>query len=158
MQDIVRTLRVSLLLVVTVVGSRVVGGETWPRFRGDNGSGVSTSRGLPTDFGPDKHVLWKIDASHGSSSPIISQGLLYFSSYDGDQRTLHCLDATTGKERWARSVKKLRQEPATPPNGPATPTPAIEGDSVFMKSGVSSSRHFGACTASRVLWSRSTTS
>jgi outer membrane protein assembly factor BamB len=121
-----------MLLVVTAVASRAVAGEDWPRFRGVNGSGVSTSRGLPADFGPDKHVLWKIDASHGSSSPIVSKGLLFFSSYNGDQRTLHCLDTATGKERWARSVKKLRQEPATPPNGPATPTPAIDGDSVFV--------------------------
>ena len=132
MIDLGTTLRVGMLLVVTAVASRVVGGEEWPRFRGVNGSGVSTSRGLPADFGPDKHLLWKVDASHGSSSPIISRGLLYFSSYDGDQRTLHCLDAATGKERWARSVKKLRQENATPPNGPATPTPAIDGESVFV--------------------------
>src|SRR5580704_16342613 len=132
MIDLGTTLRVGMLLVVTAVASRVVGGEEWPRFRGVNGSGVSTSRGLPADFGPDKHLLWKVDASHGSSSPIISRGLLYFTSYDDDQRTLHCLDAATGKERWARSVKKLRQENATPPNGPATPTPVTDGMAVFV--------------------------
>src|SRR5579859_3315799 len=126
MIDLSNSVRVGILLVITAVGNRVVGGEDWPRFRGINGTGVSTSRGLPTEFGPGKHVLWKVDASHGSSSPIISKGLLFFSSYDGEQRTLHCLDATTGKERWARSVKKVRQENATPPNGPATPTPATD--------------------------------
>src|SRR5579862_3888192 len=127
MTSISKTACVGLLLAAVSFASRVSLGEDWPRFRGDNGSGVSASRGLPADFGPNKHVLWKVDASHGSSSPIVSKGLLYFSSYDGEQRTLHCLDAATGKERWARSVKKLRQENATPPNGPATPTPAIDG-------------------------------
>ncbi|HEV3300305.1 MAG TPA: PQQ-binding-like beta-propeller repeat protein [Planctomycetaceae bacterium] len=132
MIDFSQWVRVGTLLVVAAIGNRAAADEDWPRFRGINGTGVSSSRGLPTDFGPGKHVLWKVDASHGSSSPIISKGLLFFSSYDGAQRTLHCLDAATGKERWARSVKKVREENATPPNGPATPTPATDGESVFV--------------------------
>jgi len=132
MIDFSQSVRVGMLLSVAIVGNRAAAGEDWPRFRGINGTGVSTSRGLPAEFGPGKHVLWKVDASHGSSSPIISKGLLFFSSYDGEQRTLHCLDAATGKEHWARSVKKVRQENATPPNGPATPTPATDGESVFV--------------------------
>ncbi len=124
--------RVGVCLAAAALGCRALGGDDWPRFRGDNGSGVSNSHGVPTEFGPEKHLLWKVDASHGSSSPIIAQGLVFFSSYEGDQRTLHCLDAATGKERWTRSVKKVRQENATPPNGPATPTPVFEGDSVFV--------------------------
>ncbi|HET6327341.1 MAG TPA: PQQ-binding-like beta-propeller repeat protein [Planctomycetaceae bacterium] len=121
-----------VLATVAAIGSRVDGGEDWPRFRGVNGTGVSTSHGLPAEFGPKKNLLWKIDASHGSSSPIISNGQLFFTSFTGDQRTLHCIDAATGKERWARSVKKLRQENASPPNGPATPTPATDGKSIFV--------------------------
>ncbi len=132
MRTLPKSFWLGVLATVAAIGSRAYGGEDWPRFRGVNGTGVSTSRGLPADFGPGKHVLWKIDASHGSSSPIISKGLLFFSSFNGDQRTLHCVDAATGKERWAKSVKKLRQENATPPNGPATPTPVTYGTSVYV--------------------------
>jgi outer membrane protein assembly factor BamB len=132
MITLANSLRAGVLVLVAAIGTRAQGAEDWPRFRGVNGTGVSTSRGLPAEFGPAKNVRWKIDASHGSSSPIISRGLLFFSSYDGDQRTLHCLDAASGKERWTRSVKKLRQENATPPNGPATPTPATDGELVFV--------------------------
>ena len=127
-----RCVFVAALVLVTAVGNRVAVGEDWPRFRGANGTGVSTSHGLPVEFGPTKNVVWKVDASHGSSSPIISHGLLFFSSFDGEQRTLHCLDASTGKVRWTQSVKKVRTETATPPNGPATPTPATDGESVFV--------------------------
>jgi outer membrane protein assembly factor BamB len=132
MIDVSMAMRVGVCFAVTAVGTIAVGGEDWPRFRGDNGGGVSTSRGLPSEVGPAKHLLWKVDSSHGSSSPIVSNGLLFFSSFNGDERTLHCLDAATGKERWARSVKKVRKETATPPNGPATPTPAADGESVFV--------------------------
>ena len=132
MIELPMTVRVTVLMFVAAIANCVQGADDWPRFRGDNGSGVSTSRGLPAEFGPDKHVLWKVDASHGSSSPIIANGLLFFSSFDGEERTLHCLDAATGKERWSRSVKKVRQEIATPPNGPATPTPATDGNRVFV--------------------------
>jgi outer membrane protein assembly factor BamB len=132
MMNLLNSLCLVVLLVVTAIGNRVAVGEDWPRFRGANGTGVSTSHGLPVEFGPTKNVVWKVDASHGSSSPIISRGFLFFSSFDGDQRTLHCLDASTGKVRWTKSVKKLRTETATPPNGPATPTPATDGESVFV--------------------------
>lgn len=123
---------VGVLLVVATIGNRVAGGEDWPRFRGVNGSGVSTSRRLPVEFGPEKNVVWKVSAPPGSSSPIISGGQLFFSSFEGDRRTLHCLDAATGKTLWTRFVTKAREEAATRPNGPATPTPASDGKSVFV--------------------------
>lgn len=125
-------MRLAVLLVTVAVAGVARGGEDWPRFRDQNGCGVSTSRGLPADFGSAKNVRWKVASSHGSSSPIVAGGQLYFSSFDHDQRTLHCLDAATGNVRWTQSVKKIRVENATPPNGPATPTPATSGDSVFV--------------------------
>jgi outer membrane protein assembly factor BamB len=120
------------LVSVAAMANQAIGSDDWPRFRGVNGAGVSSSHGLPVEFGPGKNVLWKVDAPHGSSSPIISNGLLFFSSYSGDERTLHCLDAATGKVRWTRSVKKVRTETATPPNGPATPTPVAKADAVYV--------------------------
>ena len=120
----------SLLLALCTNAS--VAGEDWPRFRGVNGAGVSTSHKLPVEMGAQKNLIWKVAAPKGSSSPIIADGQLYFSSYEGKQRTLHCLDPATGKTRWTRSVTKIRDENATPPNGPATPTPASDGKNVFV--------------------------
>jgi outer membrane protein assembly factor BamB len=123
---------IGVLLVVAAVGNCAIGAEDWPRFRGVNGSGISTSHGLPVEFGPEKNVVWKVKAPPGSSSPVISHGQLFFSSFEGDRRTLHCLDAATGKPLWTHSVTKLREEAPTRPNGPATPTPACDGQSVFV--------------------------
>ncbi|HUE14754.1 MAG TPA: PQQ-binding-like beta-propeller repeat protein, partial [Planctomycetaceae bacterium] len=121
-----------VLLLVAAFGNCAIGAEDWPRFRGVNGSGISTSHGLPVEFGPEKNVVWKVKTPPGSSSPVISRGQLFFSSFEGDRRTLHCLDAATGKPLWTQSVTKLREEAATRPNGPATPTPACDGQSVFV--------------------------
>ena len=46
----------------------------WPQFRGPNGSGVAAARNLPTDFGPDKNAVWKVDLPPGHSSPVIGGG------------------------------------------------------------------------------------
>jgi outer membrane protein assembly factor BamB len=119
-------------LICSLFASVSTAGEDWPRFRGVNGTGVSDSHGLPVEIGAHKNLVWKIAASKGSSSPIIAGGQLYFSSYEGKERTLHCLDPATGKTRWTRSVTKVREENATPPNGPATPTPVSDGKSVFV--------------------------
>ncbi|MHC4178161.1 MAG: outer membrane protein assembly factor BamB family protein [Planctomycetota bacterium] len=105
-------------------------GEDWPRFRGPNGTGVSGTEGLPTEFGPEKNVAWKVDAGNGCSSPVIAGGRLFFTSFNADTRTVHCLDADTGKALWTRSIRKVRDENASRPNGPATCTPAADGASV----------------------------
>jgi outer membrane protein assembly factor BamB len=120
------------LVALASVADRTRATEDWPRFRGVNGSGLSSSRGLPVEFGPKKNVVWRVDALPGTSSPILSGGHLYYSSFKGDERTLTCLDAATGKRLWSRSVKKARTENATPPNGPATPTPVSDGANVFV--------------------------
>lgn len=123
---------VGLLLLAAISVPRGAQGEDWPRFRGVNGAGISTSRDVPVEFGPAKNVVWKVAAPKGTSSPIIEHGQLYFSSYEKNLRTLHCLDAATGKPRWTQSATKVREENATPPNGPATPTPAADGENVFV--------------------------
>jgi outer membrane protein assembly factor BamB len=120
-----------VLLFLTLLVSRLHG-EDWPRFRGPNGTGVSGSEGLPGELGPETNVIWGADSGDGSSSPVIARGRLYFTSFEGDVRTVHCLDAATGKPIWSRSVEKARTENASRPNGPATCTPAAGGESLVV--------------------------
>ena len=49
--------------------------EDWTRFRGPNGSGISTSGRLPLTFGPEENVIWKRELPFGHSSPIESKGM-----------------------------------------------------------------------------------
>jgi outer membrane protein assembly factor BamB len=104
--------------------------QDWPRFRGPNGTGVSDATGLVAEFSTSHHVVWKAEVAAGTSSPIVVGNRLFYCSYGGDRRTVHCLDAGTGRELWNRSITKARDELATPPNDPATPTPASDGSRV----------------------------
>jgi hypothetical protein len=44
-------------------------GADWPQFRGSNGTGLCPSCGeLPTEFGPQKNVLWRTALPEGKSA------------------------------------------------------------------------------------------
>ena len=51
-----------LMVLLTLVGA---GADEWSQFRGPNGTGVSDTKGLPTEFGPQKNVVWKTELPPG---------------------------------------------------------------------------------------------
>jgi outer membrane protein assembly factor BamB len=104
----------------------------WPRFRGPDGSGVSSARGLPTDFGPEKNLKWKIKAPAGNSSPIIAHERIWLAGFESGQRLCWCIDLRSGKRLWERSVESLRAEKKTAPNDLASSTPVTDGQNVFV--------------------------
>ena len=104
----------------------------WPRFRGPNGAGTSPDRGLPSEIGKDRNVLWKQKTLQGHSSPVVFKGRLWITGYEGDDRVVLCYDAAKGSLLWRRAVPKLRTEVANPMNGPATPSVATDGHSIFV--------------------------
>lgn len=79
--------------------------NTWNRFRGPNGSGISNQQNIPIESKPS--ILWKIPLSGaGYGSPVIEQNRLFLqsASSDGKTREVLCLDATTGKEIWKKTL------------------------------------------------------
>ncbi len=85
-----RIKKVIFALSIASLSLSTVVAEDWSQFRGPNGTGVSITTGLPTEFGPEKNVVWKTPLPPGHSSPV----LVFFQefgmiSYDG-----------SGKERW----------------------------------------------------------
>ena len=56
--------------------------EDWSMFRGPNGSGVSTSTGLPEDFGPEKNVVWKTALPPGHSSPVLTKDRIFVTAFE----------------------------------------------------------------------------
>jgi outer membrane protein assembly factor BamB len=105
--------------------------EDWPQFRGPNGSGVSTSAGLPVEFGPEKGVAWKVRVPAGKSSPVLSSRRIYLTGHEGSARLVVCLDRATGAELWRRSVPAGRSEKRNRLNDPASPTPVTDGENVY---------------------------
>jgi outer membrane protein assembly factor BamB len=117
--------------MLLVAGSGLVRAADWPRFRGPNGTGVSSDRGLPADLDPAK-AAWSASVPKGNSSPMVFGKQVFLTGYEGDERMVLCYDATTGQIRWRRSVLRMHAQSFHAMNGPATPTPATDGQRVFV--------------------------
>ncbi len=151
-----RLLALFLCLGITTTGHA----EDWPQFRGPTQQGIYIGK-LPTEWGPERNVAWKVAIpGKGWSSPIIVGGRVYLTTAvpvagtmnDQSLRSM-CLDAATGKIVWNTEI--FTQDGATAPaihskNSHASPTPLIDGKQLFV--------HFGhqgtACLDldGKVLW------
>src|SRR5262245_2037884 len=74
-------------LCLFLPGTRLVADDTnsdWPRFRGPNGQGASTGKGLPVTWGDKANVVWKTELpGAGTSSPILVGPRIFLTCYSG---------------------------------------------------------------------------
>ena len=135
-----RTLALASLLV-SMSGFHVAEAvDNWPSFRGPGGQGiVDDGSELPTEWGEDKNVAWKIAIDGKAwSTPVIWGDQLWVTNANegGSNLTAHCFDTNTGKQ--VRKIK-LRSVPAPqychPFNSYASPSPVIEEGRVYMTFG-----------------------
>ena len=125
----------------------------WPRFRGPDGSGVSTEKGLPVTWTAKENVAWKTDLpGAGASSPIFIGDRIFLTAWTGfavpgqpggaesDLRYhLLCLDRKTGKQLWDKEVPAtgVLQKPTRDGEGFASSTPYADADRVYCFFGTS---------------------
>lgn len=131
-------------------------GEDWNRFRGPNGTGVTTDS-APLKWSDTEGIQWKVELpGAGVSSPIIVGDRVFVTCYSGYgtpegggsmadlKRHLVCVDLADGKMLWSKAVDAvLPEDPYEPPgvtsHGYASHTPASDGKLIFAffgKSGV----------------------
>ncbi|MEM7015285.1 MAG: PQQ-binding-like beta-propeller repeat protein, partial [Verrucomicrobiota bacterium] len=107
----------------------------WPEFRGPNNDGLSDETGIPTEWAPDKNIVWKSPLpGESNGSPIVSNGRVFLTSSvdQGRKRTLHCFDRKTGEELWAKTVEYNKEMPTHKTNLFAGSTPAADGERVVV--------------------------
>lgn len=108
-------------------------GADWPQLRGLNGSGLCPSCGqLPVEFGPAKNVLWKTALPPGKSSPVLVGDRIFLTAAEGEELITLCLNRTTGKVQWRRSVRAAKRETQHTLNHRAAPTAVTDGSRVFV--------------------------
>jgi len=122
----------AVLLLLVSLAADTPDPEGWSRFRGPNGSGVSTSTRLPTEFGPDRNVVWKTELPFGHSSPALTRERIFLTGARGERLVTICLDRRSGKILWEREAPRVRVEKLDTRNGPAGPTPATDGTNVYV--------------------------
>jgi outer membrane protein assembly factor BamB len=107
----------------------------WLQFRGQNGAGVSSEAGLPTQWSETENVAWKAPLpGRGLAAPIIIGDLVVVTASSGPrQDRLHVLafDAATGKPRWERQLWATGRTMTHPKTSVAACTPASDGKRIF---------------------------
>src|ERR1700745_1711587 len=68
----------------------------WPQFRGPEGMGVSSDKGLPVEVGPDKNVIWKTALPPGHSSPIVIGDRIFLTAVADERLMTLAIDRRTG--------------------------------------------------------------
>jgi outer membrane protein assembly factor BamB len=139
--------------------------ETWTRFHGPGGFGNITRGKLPDTWNADDYV-WSADLGGVDvGSPIATATQVFIldskldSSVADDSQPsgtldLVAFDIETGKEQWRRSHRFVdRRRHAR--NSPASTTPAVSGDRVFIAYGDSEGAYLAAYSITGdPLWSR----
>ncbi len=134
------------ILAVAIFVGAGFGGD-WSQFRGPNGSGVGDAVQLPSEFGPNKNVVWKTPVPFGHSSPVIGGDLIFLTGAEGGSRSdagrekvvdqggklfTLAIERRTGKIVWRREAPRLRLERYQPTNSPASPSPVTDGENVYV--------------------------
>ncbi|MCA9030689.1 MAG: PQQ-binding-like beta-propeller repeat protein, partial [Planctomycetaceae bacterium] len=133
--------------------------EDWNRFRGANGSGV-TSDAAPTEWSATKNMAWSINLpGRGVSSPIIVGDKVFVTCYSGYgipgedgqiedlKRHLVCVNRSNGTVLWTATIPaELPEDPysgaGVPSHGYASHTPTSDGERVYVFFGKSGALAF----------------
>ena len=140
------------LASLSVLMSAPLAHADWTRFRGPNGSGISTeSATMPIRWSPSANLKWKTKLpGPGVSSPIVVGDRVYVTCYSGygldrqnpgDQKNLErhllCIDRGSGKVLWSKTVAAvLPEDPfsgvGVPAHGYASHTPVADDEGVYV--------------------------
>ena len=162
--------RIPIALTVILSTASLASAGDWPRFRGPNGSALSEDAGTPVRWSASENIVWRTKLpGPGSSSPIITGGKVFVTSWTGYgddpkiedpanlKHVLVCVDERDGTIVWQKEVKAA---PAEDPmngmlatHGYASNTPATDGERVYVLFGKSGVLAFDL--AGNQLWQRS---
>ena len=110
----------------------VIHAEDWAQFRGTNGCGISTSKGLPVEFSAEK-AAWRAKVGDGVGAPIVKSGRVFTTGITADQKCgVFAFDATSGKEIWKSAFDTGTLPRITPPNSHASSTPTADDERVYV--------------------------
>jgi outer membrane protein assembly factor BamB len=146
-----RRLMITATIALTLILAASSARGDWTRFRGPNGSGISSSNEVtPTTWSESENLRWKVPLpGPGSSSPIVVGDRVFVTCWSGygtdandpgDQKELKrhllCIDANTGNTVWSKAVEPYLPEDEFrgmfTQHGYASHTPVSDGEQVYV--------------------------
>jgi outer membrane protein assembly factor BamB len=76
--------------------------------------------------------MWRVSVPKGRSSPIVVKNRVYLTAVEGDALATLAFDAETGRAAWRREIVRLHTHDIYVGNDSATPTPATDGESLYV--------------------------
>ncbi len=125
------TARAFLLSLILILVALPLFADDWSRFRGPNGSGASSSTGLPAEFGAEKNKVWEAAVPFGRSSPVIAGDRIFVTAVDEGKLVTMALDRGTGKTLWSTVLERSRIDEFHHDTDSATPTPVTDGANLY---------------------------
>jgi outer membrane protein assembly factor BamB len=119
-------MRILLLLLPLLLPA-----EHWTRFRGPNGSGVSSGTGFPVEFNKSKNLAWRTPVHPGKSSPVLTGTRVFLTGYAQGKLYTQSFDRKTGKLLWEQFIPKQREEQVNTLNHEAALSPVTDGENVY---------------------------
>ncbi|HXT42072.1 MAG TPA: PQQ-binding-like beta-propeller repeat protein, partial [Candidatus Angelobacter sp.] len=103
-------------------------------FRSDEGVAGTGVGPLPENFEAPRTSVWRVPIDPGHSTPILVNGRIFLTSYRAESKELTtlALDEKDGRTLWRRAVTVERVEQTHQIGSPATATPVIEGQRLFV--------------------------
>lgn len=120
------------LCLVLLAAAPPANADDWRRFRGANGSGVSSTSDLPSEFGPDKNVVWSSEVPFGRSSPVIAGDRIFLTATDDGKFVTMALDRRSGKTLWSKTITPSRTDEFHHDTDSASTTPVTDGKNVYV--------------------------
>lgn len=92
--------RLFTLLLFSVFLSATAAAQDWTQWRGPNRDANVSGATIPATWPKTLKEQWKVTVGIGHASPVVANGKIYVFARQGEEETLLCLDAATGKEIW----------------------------------------------------------
>jgi len=164
--------RICFAVIALLTLSQITFAGDWTRFRGPNGTGISSDEvAPPTEWSPDENLKWKTPLpGEGVSCPIVVGDRVFVTCYSGYgtnndagemedlKRHLVCVDRNSGEIAWTKTVKAVLPEDrysgaGVPEHGYASHTPVSDGNRVYAFFGKSGAYAYDL--NGKELWHRS---
>ncbi len=107
--------------------------DNWPQWRGPQGGGLSTEKGIPVKWSTTEHVAWRAPMpGQGGATPAVWGDRMFITSADGDDLVLICLNVQNGEQLWRKVVASGNKDARAGEGNSASPSPSTDGQHVWV--------------------------
>lgn len=131
-----RSVRLALCASLSILGSTALlsnaFAENWPQWRGPKNDGVSTEKNIPTEWSPEKNVLWRSELpGQAGATPVVWNDRIFLTSSEGDDLVLIAISTKDGSKLWKQKVGSGNQDARAGEGNSASPSPSTDGKHVW---------------------------